>query len=75
MWNDLKWPLEADIERSLIQLGQTVAQTTAGPVKSVIKDKKGKKKSNRMRHAKIQNTHLNIDLTKDYVPAPEPPKI
>lgn len=72
MWNDLKWPGEADLERSLIQLGQTPAQTTSSPVKAVIKDKKKSKKASRQRQAKIQNTHLDIDLTKDYVPPTEP---
>jgi len=71
-WNDLKWPGEADLERSLIQLGQTPAQTTSSPVKAVIKDKKKNKKASRQRQAKIQNTHLDIDLTKDYVPPTEP---
>lgn len=71
MWNDLKWPGENDLDRALAQLGQTPAHTTSGPVRGAIKDKKNKKKANRQRHAKIQNTHLNIDLTKDYVPPTE----
>lgn len=68
IWNDLKWPGEADLERSLIQIGQTPAQTTSGPVKTAVKDRKKGKKASRQRQAKIQNTHLDIDLTKDYVP-------
>lgn len=68
LWNDLKWPGENDLDRALAQLGQTPARTSANPVKATGRNKKKEKKSQRQRHAKIQNTHLNIDLTKDYVP-------
>lgn len=72
MWNDLKWPGELDLDRALAQLGQTPARTSATPVKAHARNgKKKEKKAQRARHAKIQNTHLNIDLTKDYVPPGE----
>lgn len=73
MWQALKWPAEADLLKSLDQMGQTPAQTSAAPVKPVNSKKKGKK-GTRQRQSKIQNTHLNIDLTKDYVPPTEPVK-
>ena len=71
MWNGLKWPAtDADLDTSLRSLGVAPAQTTEGPVKANLKDnnKKKRRNQNRARHAKIQNTHLDIDLTKDYVP-------
>jgi hypothetical protein len=69
MWNDLKWPstVPEELEKALHLLGQTPAQTTATPVKSQNRDRKKRKGQARVRTSKILNTHLDIDLTKDYV--------
>lgn len=73
MWSALRWPAIIDIEKSLQILGQTPAQISNSAIAPTTKKEKGKKKANRMRHAKIQNTHLDIDLTKDYVPPTQEP--
>lgn len=78
MWSSLRWPIPADVEKSLLALGQTPARTSSSTLtsSSTTRKEKGKKKANRMRHAKIQNTHLDIDLTRDYVPPnQDPPKM
>ena len=71
MWQNLKWPAEGDLERVLMSMNRTVAQTNGSTALAMNKNQKNKKsrKSARTRHVKIQNTHLaNIDLTKDYTP-------
>ncbi|KAF8316412.1 transcription initiation factor IIE, beta subunit [Clavulina sp. PMI_390] len=74
MWNDLKWPAENDLERALNQLGQTPARTTPNGVLAPVKERKKKTKAPRTRQVKFQNTHLDIDLSRDYVPPPPEPK-
>ncbi|KAF8332008.1 uncharacterized protein EI90DRAFT_3056241 [Cantharellus anzutake] len=71
MWQSLKWPAEGDLERVLTSMNRTVAQTSGTAALASNKNSKSKKSKNttRVRHVKIQNTHLaNIDLTKDYTP-------
>ncbi|KAG8934299.1 hypothetical protein FRC02_010253 [Tulasnella sp. 418] len=67
LWADLHNPVEADLLRSLERDGLQATASESLPIKPLPTKKKGKKPRTSTRPAKITNTHLAIDLSKDFV--------
>ncbi|ORY98003.1 hypothetical protein BCR43DRAFT_530858 [Syncephalastrum racemosum] len=65
MWSSIKVPDETDLPKALEDAGLKTMEVFE---KKVVTEPKLKRSKTRNRKIKITNTHLDIDLSKDYVP-------